>query len=95
MAALRDVRDSILMSYGNDIIDEEECILLYDINWSKHLEYPYWNYERFNVDDLADSECWTEFRFLKNDIFDLKDVLQIPDTVLPFCSRWHRDTAFS
>ena len=43
MAALRDVRDSILISFENDIIDEEECLLLYDINWSKNLDYPYGN----------------------------------------------------
>ena len=81
MTALRDVRNMILWSYEDDIIDEEECIFLYDVNSSKNLDYPYWNYERFDIDNLTDAECWSEFRFLKNDIFVLKDVLRIPDTV--------------
>ena len=81
MAALRNVRNVILWSYEDDYINDEECIFLYDLNWSKNLDYPYWNYERFDIDNLTDAECWSEFRFLKNDIFVLKDVLRVPDTV--------------
>ena len=50
---------------------------LYDINTSKILDYPYWNYGKFDLDNLTDEERWTEFRFLKNDLFNLKNVLRI------------------
>ena len=30
---------------------------------------------------MNDAETWSEFRFLKNDLFRLKDALQIPDTI--------------
>ena len=81
MAVLRNVRNSVLLAFQNDIIDDEECVLLYDVNSSKNLDYPYWKYDNFHIDALDDSECWTEFRFYKNDIFILKEVLQIPDVV--------------
>ena len=81
MASLREAREAILVGISNGVLDEVEGMLLFDINKSKNLDYPYWNYERFDIDNLTDAECWSEFRFLKNDIFVLKDVLRVPDTV--------------
>ena len=42
-------------------------------------DYPYWNYNKFNLEELDDSETWTEFRFLKNDLYRVKEALGIPD----------------
>ena len=81
MYGLRETRELLLLAYQGDYIDDEEFCLLYDINQSQNLDYPYWNYERFNIDEMDDSECWSEFRFYKNDIYHLKSVLQIPDVV--------------
>ena len=52
------------------------------MNASKNPDFPYWQYDPFDLDDLCDDECKAEFRFLKNDIHLLKDVLQVPDEVV-------------
>ena len=80
MAGLREARNSLLSAVNENIIDDEEFLLLYDVNKSRD-DYPYWSYDSFNLDNLDDSESWSEFRFLKNDIYRLKNVLQIPDRI--------------
>ena len=62
MASLRDTRNALLMSYDSKFIDVDTFLLLYDIN-SLRNDYPYWNYETFNLDDMDDDETWSEFRF--------------------------------
>ena len=42
-------------------------------------------YERFNVDNWEDEECWTELRFGKKDLESLRNNLQIPDEIV--CSQ--------
>ena len=39
------------------------------------------NYDVFDLDKLSDDECNANFRFLKNDIYNLVEVLQIPNVV--------------
>ena len=45
MPNLKEVRNNILLAYSADLIDEEECVLLYDINPKKPgssvMEIPY------------------------------------------------------
>ena len=36
------------------------------------------NYEKFDLDSMEEDECKTEFRFQKNDIYRLVEVLQLP-----------------
>ena len=81
MPGLREEREALLMAHFENAIDDEEFLLLYDINKSKNPDFPYWNYERFNLDFLNEDECVANFRFKKNDIYDMKDLLQIPDDV--------------
>jgi len=45
MSGLREVRDALLHSYAEQLINEEEFLLLYDLNKSKNPDYAYWNYE--------------------------------------------------
>ena len=78
MATLREARESVLFAYNDGFIDEETCLLLYDINKSKNIDLPYWNYERFDLDLMTDEECRTDFRFWKNDVYVLCEALQIP-----------------
>ena len=80
MAGLREARNSLLSAVNENIIDDEEFLLLYDVNKS-HDDYPYWSYDSFNLDNLDDSKSWSEFRFLNKDIYRLKNVLQIPDRI--------------
>ena len=51
------------------------------MNTSKNPDFPYWNYGAFDLDQLTDVECKTEFRFHKQDIYNLADVLNIPDEI--------------
>ena len=56
-------------------------MLLYDLNTSRNIDLPYWSYKEFDLDTLSDDECRSEFRFLKNDIYHLAEILQIPNQV--------------
>ena len=58
-------------------------MLLYDVNSSNNLHFPDENNEKFDLDDLSDAESKIEFRFYKNSIFQLKEVLRIPEQL--FC----------
>ena len=80
MSSLRDTRDALLLAFSDDAISDDEFCLLYDLNRSRD-DYPYWNYQRFNLDDMDNSESWSHFRFYKSDIYRLKDALQVPDTI--------------
>ena len=79
MPFLRDVRELVLQAYAADAIDEEECLLLYDINHSGNLDPPYWKYQTFDLDLLTDDECKGELRFYKNDVYRLSEALNLPD----------------
>ncbi|XP_066914769.1 uncharacterized protein [Clytia hemisphaerica] len=82
MPALRDVRNALVLSYAFDMIDDFEFAALYDINRSKNPDFPYWIYEGFDLDKLTDDQSKADFRFFKNDIYMLKEALQIPDTFI-------------
>ena len=47
------------------VISEEEFVLLYGENRSKNLDLPYDEYARFDLDEMEDSECISEFRVKK------------------------------
>lgn len=81
MPFLKEVRNQLLLSHSDGLINDEELLLLYDINSSNNLDLPYDLYPHFNFDDLEDDECLSEFRFRKNDIPLLVDVLGIPNVV--------------
>lgn len=81
MATFRQARNALLLAHDAELIDAEEFILLYDLNRSKNLDFPYQNYDPFNLDDLSDDECWTEFRFFKADIHRLAEALQVPERI--------------
>ena len=78
------VRDTILLVYTTfNLIDATECLLLYDVNSPKNPDIPYWSYERFDLDLMTDYdlECKSELRFYKNDIYELNEVLNLPDRI--------------
>ena len=79
MATFREAREALLFAYQDGSIDDTEFALLYDLNSSENLEFPYWKYGRFDLDSMTDDECKAEFRFFKNDIYVLGEVLDIPD----------------
>ena len=62
-------------------LHDKGVMLLYDVNSSKNLSLPFWKYDRFSLDFMENDECTSEFRFEKEDLFLLHDVLQIPDQI--------------
>ena len=81
MPDLRDVRNCLLFAHHQQLITDAKFLVLFDLNTSNNLDLPYWKYNRFDLDELTDSECQAQFRFLKNDIYLLQDVLRIPDEI--------------
>ena len=68
MASFREARDLLAVACFEDIIDEDEFLLLWDLNTSKNLDFPYEDYSRFDLDEMDDSECLAEFRVKKRDL---------------------------
>ena len=54
--------------YLADIISDEEFVFLYDCFFLKNLEIPYEEYQRFNLNEMANSESRAEFRVNKRDL---------------------------
>jgi len=79
MATFKETRELLLLSNSEGLISNEEFVLLYEVNQSDNLDITYDSYEKFDLDSLTEDECWGEFRFAKQDIPVLADVLQLPD----------------
>ena len=78
MASFRQTRESLLLAHNDGLIDDEEFALLFDINTSRNLDYPYWNYPAFDLDAQTDDECRTFFRFYRSDIYRFSETLDAP-----------------
>ena len=65
--------------YVQNNLTDEEFAVLYDLNTSKNLDFPYWKYESFDLDTFTDAECISEFRFYRNDVYRLAEALGIPN----------------
>ena len=81
MPKLKTIRDIILLTHTDRLIDDDECLLLYDLNQSKNLDLPYLDHNRFDLDELNEDQCKSEFRFTKRDILQLCEVFRIPDEI--------------
>ena len=79
MPNVKSVQDMILLAHADHFIDDDECLLLYDLNRSKNLDLPYHSYEKFDLDSLSEGECKCEFRFDKRGIYRPCDVFEIPE----------------
>ena len=53
MATFRELRDSLLFAYQYGSIYDTEFALLYDLNCSENLDFPYWKYGRFDLDSMT------------------------------------------
>ena len=68
MTSFKKTTELLAGSYLADTISDEEFVLLYDCSFSKNLELPYEEYERFDLEEMADSECRAEFHVNKRDL---------------------------
>ena len=82
---LERARNSLLLSFVENIIDEDEFVLLYEFNNSKEI-YPFWKYDKSDLENMDEAQCKREFRFLRSHIYDLKNVLNIPEKIVT-CQR--------
>ena len=69
MATFIEAREALLFAHQEGSIDDTEFALLYYLNSSENLEFPYWKYGCFDLDSMTDEECKAEFRFFNNDIY--------------------------
>ena len=74
MASFRETREALLLVYDEDLINDEEFVLLYNLNESRNFDCPYWNYSRFDLDDWSDEECGSDLRFFKADVYTFRSV---------------------
>ena len=65
MASFREIRRIILQSFDDGDISEDEFLLLYIVNTFKNPVFPYESYGKFDLNDMDDNECLSEFRFRK------------------------------
>ena len=79
MASFKDIRESIVSCYAEDMLDDEEFFTLYDFYSSKNPHFPYDSYPPFDLGKMDDSECLAEFRVHKRDIPALANHLRTPD----------------
>ena len=82
MPKLKTVRDSLLITHSENILDDEELLLLFDVNRSTNLDLSYWSYESFDLDSWSEDECKSELRFLPGDIKNLVNVLQLTNVIM-------------
>ena len=75
------LREICVFAHTLNGLNDEEFALLYNATKPKNPRIPYWTYRSFDLDELNDDECLSEFRFFKNDIYNLVDILEIPTEI--------------
>ena len=81
MASFREARELIRLCYEMNCISDGEFLLLHTSYKSQNLELPYDSFSEFDLESFEEDECLAQFRFQKNHIPLLAEVLQIPPTV--------------
>ena len=79
MAALGNMQEILIDAYFDDLLDDEEFVLFYDLNRTRNPPFPYWKYDPFDLNQMTEAECKAEFRVEKQDIPTLAEALQIPE----------------
>lgn len=79
MYSFRRTRQQLAIALDANIIDAEEFLLLWDANTSKNPDFPVTVYPKFNLNEKDAAEVKAEFRFGKDDIPALHEVLRIPE----------------
>ena len=69
MVNSKEGQDILLHCHADNLIDDEEFILLYDVTKRANPEFPYWTYPPFDLEKFSGNECNAEFWFSKNDTY--------------------------
>lgn len=75
--SVKEAKKQLLYAFDDGLISDEKCLLLYDLNRSTNLDFPYEQYPLFDLDDMQNDECLVELRFHKNDLPFLAEDLGI------------------
>ena len=57
MANMLERRNVVVEAFGDGLLNDEEFVLLYDLNSSRNLNIPYWQYRNFDMNNMQDDEC--------------------------------------
>ena len=68
MASFRLIRSILQQNFDDGDVSEDEFLLLYDVNISKNPDFPNESYGKFDLNDVEDIECLSEFHFRKCDL---------------------------
>ena len=69
MATFRKVRELLLTSFDDGDISEDEFLLLYDVNRSKNPDFPYQNYEHFDLERLDENPL--DLSLMPKQVYDI------------------------
>lgn len=81
MVSWKELRELIMLYYDMNVLDDAEFLLLYDLYNPQNLDLPCELYPRFDLENLTEDECLSEFRFKKADIPRLSRALRIPAVI--------------
>ena len=86
MAAAQDfdLESVLLLEHDAGCITDEELLLLLEEAKKKNPEFPYWNYDKFDLNTWNKDECWADFRFSHEDLQRLKTALALPDRMVAY-----------
>ena len=77
MSSLKDARGLALISHNQGLITDEELLLLLE---SRNSEFSYDFYDRFDLENMEEAECKSEFRVETHDIPLLDESFGLPET---------------
>ena len=76
--SFRETSKMLLLAYHINIISEDEYLVLWESYRFKNPDFPHSSYSRFDLKNIDEAECLSEFRVQKQDIPVLANVLQLP-----------------
>lgn len=82
MANRKQIEEMLLLSYIHGFISEQEFGVMYEAYQTKNLIFPHRDYDRFNLDNIEETEIFAEFRVRKRDIERLADALGLPESFI-------------
>lgn len=78
MPSFKEACDILKIALADEIINDEEFVVLFELFTPANPEYPYWKYDKFRFENLDPYECKTELRFEKTNLPLLKQHLGVP-----------------
>ena len=81
MVSWKELRELIMLYYDMNVLHDADFLLLYDLYNPQNLDLPCELYPHFDLENLTEDECLSEFRFKKADIPRLSRALRIPAVI--------------